>query len=352
MSKLVKKGGFMKKRKFIAFTLAEVLITLGVIGVVAAITLPSFMENVTERVNSERQANIAQKITQAMEQMRAHGLLNTQYSSTENFVDELQKYLKIAKRCDSEHIADCWPTEKVTMSDGEELEVSKAKTGANLSLSTETNNVGLILSDGASIILNYNPASETIDVGDKVEAKEGVGIKSLPVGGGKSKDFVYTTSVTKAIDFVMDVNGSKKPNSEVNTSNRDIRSFKIASFSKGGPDCSKYPNSFYVEGVGCVVKGTDALWNQAISQCVSDLNNMHLASRDELRKLFKRSCQSNNNPDYNANTCISDLPTSGWHWSSAEYEDYAGYAHDKRFDDGYEGYIDKNNKYKVLCVGN
>ena len=37
-------GGFMKK--FFAFTLAEVLITIGVIGVVAAITLPSIVSNI------------------------------------------------------------------------------------------------------------------------------------------------------------------------------------------------------------------------------------------------------------------------------------------------------------------
>ncbi|MBO6087205.1 type II secretion system protein, partial [bacterium] len=238
----------------VAFTLAEVLITLGVIGVVAAITLPSFMENVTERVNSERQANIAQKITQAMEQMRAHGLLNTQYDSTDAFVDELQKYLKVAKRCSASNIADCWPTDKVTMSDGEELEVSKAKTGKNLSLSTETNNVGLILADGASIILNYNPATDPIDVGDRVMSVPSEG-KSLPVGNGKSKLFPYTTTVTNAIDFVMDVNGGKKPNSEVEGRARDIRSFKSAQFSKGGPDCSVYnASSFYVEDIGCVYK--------------------------------------------------------------------------------------------------
>ena len=230
------------------FTLAEVLITLGIIGVVSAITLPAIMENVTERVNSERQANIAQKITQAMEQMRAHGLLNTQYASTDAFVDELQKYLKVAKRCDASNIADCWPTDKVTTSDGEEFEVSKAKAGKNLSLSTETNNVGLILADGASIILNYNPATQGLDVGDRVEAKP----KSLPVGFGQSKNFAYTSDVTNGIDFVMDVNGGKSPNSEVESRARDIRSFKSAKFSKGDLTCEE-KNGVELEGIGCVV---------------------------------------------------------------------------------------------------
>ena len=55
----------MKKRinRKTAFTLAEVLVTLGIIGVVAAVALPALITNINDRANSERQANIAQKIT-------------------------------------------------------------------------------------------------------------------------------------------------------------------------------------------------------------------------------------------------------------------------------------------------
>ena len=53
----------MTPNKKIAFTLAEVLITLGVIGVVAALTMPTLLKNIAERSNSEAQANLAQKIT-------------------------------------------------------------------------------------------------------------------------------------------------------------------------------------------------------------------------------------------------------------------------------------------------
>ncbi|MBO6087799.1 type II secretion system protein [bacterium] len=347
-----------------AFTLAEVLITLGVIGVVAAITLPSFMENVTERINSERQANIAQKVTQAMEQMRAHGLLNTQYQSTDAFVDELQKYLKIAKRCDSSHVAECWPTKKVTTSDGEEFEVSKAKTGKNLSLSTETNNVGLILADGASIILNYNPATQGLDVGDRVEAKP----KSLPVGFGKSKDFAYTSDVTNGIDFVMDVNGGKSPNSEVDGRARDIRSFTIAKFSSG---CA----GFEVPDVGCVVNigknydpetdlsktplantidckmyGGDFCkdyWLGAQNKCRS--MKMHLTTREELRYI----CLQQDN--------ISDIPTDTF-VSSEEYSTIlvwtkslsSGNCHNTttihNYGEGYSCY--KRTQYNAMCVSN
>ncbi|MBO6087533.1 prepilin-type N-terminal cleavage/methylation domain-containing protein [bacterium] len=260
-----------------AFTLAEVLITLGVIGVVAAITMPTVIANINERVNSERHANIAMKVTQAMEQMRAHGLLNNTYPSTESFVDELQKYLKIAKRCDSSHIAECWPTEKVIDSNGDEFEISKAKTGKNLSLSTETNNVGLVLADGASMILNYNPSETfTLDVGDGVTAYK----KLLPIGGGKEKEFAYSTNVTNSIDFITDVNGGKGPNKEKSDKYYDIRNLRGAKFAKG---CA----GVEVEGVGCIVNlNINVNQANAIKAC-SDAG-MELPDFDTLKNICQK----------------------------------------------------------------
>ena len=98
-----------------AFTLAEVLITLGIVGVVAAMILPSVITNINERVYSTRQANTAYKVTQATDKMKALGLLNGSYKTTDEFVDELQKHLKIVKRCSANNIADCWPTDKATL---------------------------------------------------------------------------------------------------------------------------------------------------------------------------------------------------------------------------------------------
>lgn len=233
-----------EQSKRTAFTLAEVLITLGIIGVVAALTMPALITDINERINSHRQANIAYKITQATDKMKAMGLLNGTYATTDQFVDELQKHLKIAKRCDANHIAECWPTKKVITSDGEEFEVKNAKTGKNLNIKSNTsNNVGLILADGASIILTYNQDNQGMDVGEPILANK----KSLPVGFGKSKEFAYTTNTTAAIDFVMDVNGSKGRNSETRDNKYyDIRSFKAARFSNG---CS----GIYADDLGCIM---------------------------------------------------------------------------------------------------
>ena len=337
--------------KKVAFTLAEVLITLGIIGFVSAITLPAVIANITERVNSERQANIAQKVTQAMEQMRAHGLLNTQYASTDAFVDELQKYLKIAKRCDSEHIADCWPTAKVTTGDGQEFEVSKAKKGANLNRSNnKTNNVGLVLADGASLIMTYNENGGTLDVGDPVSAMK----KSLPVGGGKMKEFPYSTSVAGSIDFVMDVNGGKGPNSEtIGDKYYDIRSFNGAQFAKGMV-CDFEVGNLCVKNLGTTYSRIDTSKDKTYdSDCYSQCSlnywagakkacadiGMTLASLSDLTTI------------YDAKGTNSKVPRKGDFWSSNGADHSTAMV--KRFNTGEEfKELRDAQDNMALCVGN
>lgn len=300
-----------QSKKF-AFTLAETLITLSVIGVVAALTMPALITNINERINSHRQANIAYKITQATDKMKALGLLDGSYATTDQFVDELQKHLKIAKRCDANHIAECWPTKKVITSDGEEFEVKNAKTGRNLNIaSNKSNNVGLVLADGASIILTYNQDSKGMDVGEPIVANK----KTLPVGFGKSEEFAYTTNTTGAIDFVMDVNGKKGPNSETRDNKmKDIRSFKVARFSKG---CTGVD----VAGIGCVV----------------NLGTSYECLQGNCMKGAEKACNAIGLTLPNINTLINiakkkseypNLPQSGTFWSSSYSYDFGyGYGH-------------------------
>ena len=344
----------------VAFTLAEVLITLGVIGVVAALTMPTLLKNIAERSNSEAQANLAQKITKSMDLMRADGGLERTYNSTDEFVDEFSKYIKISTRCDADHIADCWPTKTVTTTDGETYDVSKAKTGKNLNLKdNKSNNVGIILADGATLILTYNPNAGIIGDGDTVTPS----FADLPIGFGRTKKFAYTTSVTSSIDFVMDVNGFKGPNSEArNGKQYDIRSFKVARFSKG---CA----GVEVPNIGCVYvlpsyspiePGTEDMkkWDPKWAAAGYKWKN-HWAGA-------KKACDDigMSLPDYSklyrlSEACRKDsslgLPTTDdWFWSSEEYDGGrpGGLAlyHGIGVSDG--GAAGKHwSSIKVLCVG-
>ena len=351
--------GLRRVSKRIAFTLAEVLITLGVIGVVAALTMPTLLKNIAERSNSEAQANLAQKITKSMDLMRADGGLERTYNSTDEFVDEFSKYIKISTRCDADHIADCWPTKTVTTTDGETYDVSKAKTGKNLNLKdNKSNNVGIILADGATLILTYNPNAGIIGDGDTVTPS----FADLPIGFGRTKKFAYTTSVTDSIDFVMDVNGFKGPNSEArNGKQYDIRSFKVAKFSKGcaGNDISgigcvyqlpsyspikagseemkKWDPKWTAENVGSWAS-YDNYWAGAKKAC--DDIGMSLPDKSKLKSIYEAGKKDSS----------LGLPTSGWFWSSSEDNAYLAYA--VNFDTGDTGPTYKlHSSGKVLCVG-
>ena len=349
-----------------AFTLAEVLITLGIIGVVAAVALPALITNINDRANSERQANIAQKITQAMEQMRAHGEL-VQYSSTDEFVNVLQKYLKITKRCDADHLAECWTTSSVSVMNSNvvsDYNVADAKTRKKLlkNSTTDGNNVGLILADGASLILTYNPSAPIIDIGDKVVGST----MSLPIGKNKYKEFPYTTSVTGAIDFVMDVNGKKGPNKErYDNKMYDIRPFRLASFAdvtpcqKGndGNGCIKYINQAYTP-VDCSTGNASSVdYQQYCGPHPSGRTNDYWAGA-------KKACdeagmtlptQSVLHDTYWANK--SNFPAiasaTGGFWASDEHPSSPQtYGRDVGFTNGNLGNLNKTNQLRVLCVGN
>lgn|SRR5574344_1476748 len=188
-----------KKKTKEAFTLAEVLITLGIVGVVAALTLPALIVNVKEKIKVARVENIEQKLTQATDKMYTLDLL-APYSSTEEFVSELQKHLKIAKVCTSDNLRACWPYDKIMLLNGTEYNVSDIKTGAAFLMNNDdnndytTNNVGIVTADGAAWILSYNTKCALTD-------------SSKGITSAGSSD-----STTSCISGIFDYNGASKPN--------------------------------------------------------------------------------------------------------------------------------------------
>lgn len=94
----------MNKR---AFTLAEVLITLGIIGVVAVLTITSFVKNYQEKAWKTSAEVFDKKLTAAIDLMNTNDEL-AGYSTTEDFVKAFSKYAKIIKTCDESNIDGCW----------------------------------------------------------------------------------------------------------------------------------------------------------------------------------------------------------------------------------------------------
>ncbi|MBR6532924.1 MAG: type II secretion system protein, partial [Clostridia bacterium] len=95
------------------------MIALGIIGIVSAMTLPSFITNIRENVRKEQVRNVKYKLTQATDKMKSMGLLIESYPNTIDFVNELKKHYKIIKVCDNQHLTECWPTKKISTVDGD-----------------------------------------------------------------------------------------------------------------------------------------------------------------------------------------------------------------------------------------
>lgn len=92
-----------------AFTLAEVLITLGIIGVVAALTLPSLIQKQNEKATVSRLKKFYSTIQQAfiLAQNENGSINNWEYSNSAEFFNYFRPYLKIQKYCGGN--GNCWP---------------------------------------------------------------------------------------------------------------------------------------------------------------------------------------------------------------------------------------------------
>ncbi len=186
------------KKKLKAFTLAEVLITLAIVGVVAAITMPALIANIQERVKTACIQNIKQKFSKATDKMLSVTTLNG-YGSTMEFVNELQNHLKIAKICTNDKLNECWPTEEVILDDeGNTWAIKETKKAKNLKMPENDSvdyddTVGIVTADGTAMILTYD---KKCDIDEN---------KTITWSNDQS-------STTGCIGAIFDWNGSKMPN--------------------------------------------------------------------------------------------------------------------------------------------
>ena len=92
------------RRSMGAFTMAEILISLTIIGVIAAITLPSLRANINEKTWATQKKALLSRMSQGIAMLDAQ---NT-YQTAQRYVTEgLSSVLKINNICDQDNLADC-----------------------------------------------------------------------------------------------------------------------------------------------------------------------------------------------------------------------------------------------------
>ena len=136
-----------------AFTLAEVLITLGIIGVVAAMTMPSLIQNYQEKATVTRVKKVYNVLSTALQSAYfENGKYNENVNdSGQTFYEYISPYLKFQKYCGTEK--GCWPDVTIKHLHGENW--------ANLD--SYQNYIKAILADG-TLFQFYRNAEIRVDV--------------------------------------------------------------------------------------------------------------------------------------------------------------------------------------------
>ena len=176
-----------------AFTLAEVLITLAVIGIVAAMTLPGLIQNHNEKAWSTAKDLWEKKLTETVRRMNTDGVM-TGHDTTEDFMDTFKQYMKVIKTCDNTDINKCYSPKVVTTGSNEEpmeVETDSLTSASSMGLKewqTNTNTMSFVVADGTTVIMAYQPECPYAD----------------PIED--------TGSQVSCMGYMVDVNGKKGPN--------------------------------------------------------------------------------------------------------------------------------------------
>ncbi len=175
-----------------AFTLAEVLITLSVIGIVAALTIPSMIENHNNKAWQTAKDLWDKKLVEATRQMNIDGVMTGVASSTEDYMNYFKKYVKVIKTCENDKLENCYAPKFVQTGDKEtEVEVSSLTTASKLGQKDwNTNTMGFVIADGTTVVMAYNPNCSSVDPFSQEGQNGQVGCMSM----------------------LIDVNGKKGPN--------------------------------------------------------------------------------------------------------------------------------------------
>ena len=187
-----------------AFTLAEVLITLAIIGVVAALTLPTLMKTISDKVESNRKKVLTAKIVKGLNMLSTQDSgLNISYSNSEEFVRALSKYLKMTTICSKDNLKNCFAYDKIgyeANGSNKEVEISSIKTAQNLKLQNGEwlDLAGFVLADGTPFIVSWNNNCGSLndDKGVSIVDPDRP-LKDLPV---------------QCLDGIYDKNGTNGPN--------------------------------------------------------------------------------------------------------------------------------------------
>ena len=172
--------------KALAFTLAEILIVMGIIGVVSALTIPNLNSSTADKEKVAKVKKIYQNLEEAQERAVAtYGPMKTWFVSdtskkvaTNKYADRIMEFMKVSKDC-KQSVSGCFQNKNYKDSDN-----TDHGGGPNVWPDDRKFN----LADGASISLSIEPvganACKRADDGTKFGESNRCGSLSVDIDGG------------------------------------------------------------------------------------------------------------------------------------------------------------------------
>ena len=194
-------------KKLLAFTLAETLIVIGIIGVVSALTLPNLNSSTGEKEKVAKVKKLYQNLDDAVGRAVAiYGPLNewktldnTLALQTTRFGNRLTEFMKVSKNCGTTVNQGCWSKTSAKYLNG---------TSTNSTISDATANVyRVILADGTSLAITNTALRIDIDGPNKGPNTIGKDIFSFSVNGSNS--MINAPVPTESISTIMTTGGGE-----------------------------------------------------------------------------------------------------------------------------------------------
>ena len=186
--------------KKVAFTLAEVLITLASVGVVAAMTIPTLVAKINDKVNTNQRKVVTSRLVDGLNQFNImeNGLAKS-YNNTYEFLQGLSAHYKMSAICDAEHLTDCLPYSTISYDNSgteENFNVSEIKSKLKFP-DNFLEPAAFISAGGTPFVVAFSAncgelSPDSIDPDKKMSAKDG--------------------AITPCLSGIYDLNGTRTPN--------------------------------------------------------------------------------------------------------------------------------------------
>lgn len=295
------------KKYFNAFTLSEVLITLGIIGVVAAMTMPVLINKINDREYDRAREKALYSIGEAGRLLAVQGDIGLGTNAEDFVKNYLSKKLKIVQMCDSDNLEKCGLSPTIKKLDGTTTMNMPTTIGElglpsiyNSTWKTSTTNYGFIIANGYSVNLFYNPQCTT----------------------DTNKDNTLASGYV-CMNAIYDMNGLRNPNQV----GKDIGFVTILYPDETNRAVAPNPT------LTAPVRNN---WTIAQAACTHFGKEYSLPDKDELLSMA-------------INGNLIGI-TRDFHWSSSVHSANSKIAWSQSFEDGRRRWILKKNSNFVRCV--